>query len=283
MEYRAWGRPGGPLLLLLHALGCHGGWWDWVGPTLGEQFHVIAPDLRGHGATGPADAYGWADYASDVEALIAQVGAPAVAIAGHSMGGYVGLTVAGRQRVDLSALAVIDMKTGADEAELAAMAAAATKPSRPVATLAEAVTRYRLTPPEHRAPAERLQLVAAASFGPACSLPTPAGARQAEQTHDHPPETTGGYRPRFDRRALAIEPLDGLHLAAQVRCPSLWIRGEQSTVMDRAGALALAAAAGGTFAELPGFYHHLPLEADHHLATLLGQFLMDAAFGSPAP
>jgi pimeloyl-ACP methyl ester carboxylesterase len=270
MEYCAWGRPGGPLLLLLHALGCHGGWWDWVGPTLGEQFHVIAPDLRGHGATGPADSYGWADYASDLEALIAHVGAPAVAIAGHSMGGYVGLTVAARRQVNLSALAVIDMKTGADEAELAAMAAAATKPARPFATLTEAVTRYRLTPPEHRVPAERLQLVAAASFGPACSLPTPVGERQVDNrqpTGGHPSETTGGYRPRFDRRALAIEPLDGLHLASQVRCPSLWIRGEHSTVMDRAGALALAAAAGGTFEELPGFYHHLPLEADHQIAT----------------
>lgn len=242
-----------PVVVLLHALGCHNGWWTEVGPVLGQAFHVIAPDLRGHGTAGPADGYGWDQYASDVEALIEGVcGAhPPVAIVGHSMGAYIGLTIAARRRVPLNALVILDMKTGALPEELAQMRAAAAKPARPFPSLAEAVARYRLSPPEELPP-ERLAAIATDSFSQA---------------------TDGTWRPRFDRRAMAIEPLDAPTLAAAVRCPSLWVRGEHSQVMDRPGAEALAGQAQGEFRELPGLHHHLPLAAPGPVSDLVSHFL----------
>lgn len=77
--------------MLLHALGCHKGWWDWVGPALGHHYHVLAPDLRGHGESGWADDYRFASYAADLEQW---VGREPYALVGHSMGGYVGLVIA---------------------------------------------------------------------------------------------------------------------------------------------------------------------------------------------
>lgn len=249
MGYLEWGSEGRPLVVLLHALGCHNGWWTEVGPKLGEAFHVIAPDLRGHGTAGPAASYTWDAYASDVEALIEQ--RTPVAIVGHSMGGYVGLAVAARHRVPLGALVILDMKTGAPPEELAQMRAAAAKPARPFPTLEEAVARYRLSPPEELE-TERLTAIATDSF---------------HQGAD------GAWYPRFDRRAMAIEALDAPALAAQVRCPSLWIRGEHSQVMDCPGAQALANLAKGEFLELDGLHHHLPLAAPERVAGLVYQFL----------
>lgn len=239
-----------PRIILLHALGCHRGWWTEVGQRLEQSFDVIAPDLRGHGTAGAAERYTWDGYASDVEALIAQHPGP-TAIVGHSMGGYIGLSVAARQRVELKGLVVVDMKTRASSEELAQMREAAERPARPFPSLAEAVARYRLSPPEELA-AERIAAVAADSF------------RQAED---------GSWLPRFDRRALAIEPLDAPALAVRLRCPSLWLRGEHSQVMERAGAEALARVAGGEFQELAGQHHHLPLSAPELLSQLVDHFL----------
>jgi pimeloyl-ACP methyl ester carboxylesterase len=261
MGYLEWGRPGRPLVVLLHALGCHNGWWREVGPVLGEAFHVVAPDLRGHGTAGPASSYRWDDYAGDVEALIERVTFdahaspfPPVSIVGHSMGGYVGLCVAARGRIPLGALVILDMKTSASDEELAQMRAAAERPARPFPSLAEAVARYRLSPPEDL-PAERLAAVAADSF---------------RQSAD------GTWLPRFDRKAMAIEPLEAGALAAAVRCPSLWVRGEHSLIMDRPGAQALGQAAGGQFQELPGLHHHLPLAAPALVSQLTSHFLRSA-------
>jgi hypothetical protein len=43
--------------------------------------------------------------------------------------------------------------------------------------------------------------------------------------------------------------------------------------MDLPGAQGLAQAAGGTFHELPGLHHHLPLAAPPRVADLVERFL----------
>ncbi|HLN60327.1 MAG TPA: alpha/beta hydrolase [Symbiobacteriaceae bacterium] len=59
----------------------------------------------------------------------------------------------------------------------------------------------------------------------------------------------------------------------QVRCPVLFVRGEHSQVMPEEGAGELARARGGALVQLPGLYHHLPLEHPERFAAVAASFL----------
>jgi len=84
----------GPPLLLLHGGSADWRVWSVVAEALTTEWHIVAPDLRGHGLSGRGPRYRIADYADDVAALIARsLGEPAV-IAGHSLGGQVAAAVA---------------------------------------------------------------------------------------------------------------------------------------------------------------------------------------------
>jgi pimeloyl-ACP methyl ester carboxylesterase len=67
-------------------------WEDTVAAGLGGRFHLLAPDLRGHGDSdrvGPGGYYHFLDYLADLHEVIAQLGRQRVSLVGHSMGGSV--------------------------------------------------------------------------------------------------------------------------------------------------------------------------------------------------
>src|ERR1700758_5657853 len=49
LHYVDWGNPAAPPLILLHGGRDHCRNWDWVAAACRDDYHVIAPDLRGHG------------------------------------------------------------------------------------------------------------------------------------------------------------------------------------------------------------------------------------------
>ena len=49
LHYVDWGNPTAPPLLLVHGGRDHCRNWDWVATALRCDWHVLAPDLRGHG------------------------------------------------------------------------------------------------------------------------------------------------------------------------------------------------------------------------------------------
>ena len=49
LHYVDWGNPTAPPLLLVHGGRDHCRNWDWVAAALRRDWHVLAPDLRGHG------------------------------------------------------------------------------------------------------------------------------------------------------------------------------------------------------------------------------------------
>lgn len=84
----------GPPVVLLHGLGAR---WQVFAPLLvglREHAHLYALDFRGHGTSARVPGhYRLADYCDDALALIRRVGEPVV-VYGHSLGGWVALSLA---------------------------------------------------------------------------------------------------------------------------------------------------------------------------------------------
>jgi pimeloyl-ACP methyl ester carboxylesterase len=110
LHYTDWGNDTAPPLLLIHGGLDHSRSWDAVARALRTTFHVVAPDLRGHGdsdwATGSS--YSLADHVYDLTSLVKSAEFEQVAIVSHSMGGMVSLTYAGAFPQKVSRLAVLD-------------------------------------------------------------------------------------------------------------------------------------------------------------------------------
>ena len=97
LHYVDWGNDGAPPMLLVHGGRDHCRNWDWVAHELKERYHIIAPDLRGHGDSQwlVGGAYSTIDYVYDIAQLVRQARMEKMVVIGHSMGGSVALAYAG--------------------------------------------------------------------------------------------------------------------------------------------------------------------------------------------
>ena len=97
LHYVDWGNEGAPALLLIHGGRDHCRNWDWVAERLRDRFHVVAPDLRGHGDSDwtTGGTYSEINYVYDISQLVHQKHMAPVTIIAHSLGGSVALLYAG--------------------------------------------------------------------------------------------------------------------------------------------------------------------------------------------
>ncbi len=110
LHYVDWGNPEAPPLLLVHGGQDHCRNWDWVAQQLRKDWHVIAPDLRGHGnSEWSADgSYPMTNYVYDLAQLIHQQELAPVTIVAHSMGGNVALRYTGIHPENVRKLVAIE-------------------------------------------------------------------------------------------------------------------------------------------------------------------------------
>ena len=84
----------GPPLLLLHGLGgSHDDWRKQV-PEFARRYRVVAPDLRGFGASERQEPFTVQQHARDAAALLEALGIPRAHVVGLSMGGAVAMELA---------------------------------------------------------------------------------------------------------------------------------------------------------------------------------------------
>ncbi|MEV0269009.1 alpha/beta hydrolase [Hamadaea sp. NPDC050747] len=88
------GAPGARPLLLLHSGGSTRSSWDSVAPAFAGSHRVYAVDLRGYGDSDRPGAYSFELMRDDVLGLLDVLGADAVDVIGHSLGGTVSWLVA---------------------------------------------------------------------------------------------------------------------------------------------------------------------------------------------
>lgn len=100
-----------PDIVFIHATGFNARTYRALLAPLGDRFHVLALDMRGHGLTTlPARTFGytsWRRHRDDLIAVLEHFNAP-VTLAGHSMGGIISLLTAGHRTDLVCGLALID-------------------------------------------------------------------------------------------------------------------------------------------------------------------------------
>ncbi len=109
IHYLTWGRPGAPALLLVHGGAAHARWWSHLAPMLARSYHVVAPDLSGHGDSGHRGAYEPALWVEEVRAaaIDARIASQPVLV-GHSMGGFVSIVAAATYGEHLAGTVIVD-------------------------------------------------------------------------------------------------------------------------------------------------------------------------------
>jgi pimeloyl-ACP methyl ester carboxylesterase len=228
LHYVDWGNAHKPPLLLIHGGKDHARSWDWVAVALRDHFHVIAPDLRGHGdsAWSIGGSYALVDFTLDIAQLLDALQLFPIDIIGHSMGGSVALQYTGTFPERVKKVIAIEglgpaphlirdrppharMQTWIDE-----MKQLARRRPRRYPSLEEAVRRMQEANP-------RL---------------TPAQARHLT-VHGTYRDEDGTYLWKFDNYVRAVSPYlfnaaDAYTLWQQITCPVLLFRGTESWASD---------------------------------------------------
>lgn len=110
LHYADWGNGDAPHMLLVHGVQDHCHSWDWFVDGFAERYHVLAPDLRGHGDSEwvRGSSYHHLDYVYDLDQLVRQRNLAPTVVVSHSMGGTLASLYAGVYPECVSALVIIE-------------------------------------------------------------------------------------------------------------------------------------------------------------------------------
>jgi pimeloyl-ACP methyl ester carboxylesterase len=110
LHYVDWGNPDAPPMILLHGGRDHCRNWDWIARDLRSDYHVMAPDLRGHGDSqwSPDGNYSPMAHVYDLAQLIHQQKLAPVTIIAHSFGGFITLRYSGLYPENIAKLVIIE-------------------------------------------------------------------------------------------------------------------------------------------------------------------------------
>ena len=111
IHYLEWGDPSNTAMILLHHIGSQAHVWDYFARSMSQEYFVLAMDMRGHGGSDWAGAgkYTTEHYASDVEALVDQLGLKNIVMLGGSTGGRVALVYAAQHPKKVTHLIMEDV------------------------------------------------------------------------------------------------------------------------------------------------------------------------------
>ena len=99
-----WGETGDPRVVCLHGVRNHGGHFGLLAEAL-PGFHVLAPDLLGHGSSSYEPPW---DIGTHVDAIAETVGASPAVLIGHSFGGRLAFELAARAPELVPKLVLLD-------------------------------------------------------------------------------------------------------------------------------------------------------------------------------
>jgi pimeloyl-ACP methyl ester carboxylesterase len=252
------GEGGRPLLLVHGFTGAKEDFADHLDALAGAGWHVVAPDLPGHGSSHPEGAeFGFDAYAAAVLAVADELGWDRFALLGHSMGGVVAQHLVLAEPGRVSALVLMDTspdRVGVDGelVDLACEVAA----TQGLAALLE-IQRALGSP-----------------------LDTPSG----QALHERP-----GWREHQDRKFLRCSPEMYVTMArllttapsragqlADLDVPTLVLVGEDDVLLREPSDRLAAAVPGARLVVIPGAGHSPQIESPEPWFDAVSTFLADA-------
>lgn len=243
---RTGGADSGPLLVLLPGLGATAEVFAGVEQVLAESWPGgwLAVDLPGHGRSDWDPPYTFARHADAVRPLLPRD--REIVVLGHSMGGVVGLELAGGNAPVPTAVVAFGVKVAWPEEHVAGAARLAARPVAHVASRAEAVERY-------------LKLAGLTGLVGPADPTTDAGVVQ----------TPEGWRVAQDPATFGVGVPDMVGLLARAECPVVVARGEGDAMVSAEDLRALVPDP----VTLPGVGHNAHVEDPAAVVDLVRRFV----------
>jgi len=211
IEFFTWGDVGKPGILLIHGNFAHAHWWGPLAPLLGRDYRVCALSLAGMGGSGRRLSYTMElqirEALAAAEAGLLFAGDEAPSLIAHSYGAEVAINMAARAGERFARAILLDsaVTPEIDHEPLS------TK-GRSYATVADALARFRLAPPQDHNNLFILDDIARKGLVP---------------------DRNGEWRWGFDVDFWArLGPYSGWDSLARARCPLSFIYAEESKLVS---------------------------------------------------
>ncbi|RMD81496.1 MAG: alpha/beta hydrolase [Candidatus Dadabacteria bacterium] len=266
IHYLRWGDRDKPGLMLVHGGAAHAHWWSFLAPQLTHHYHVVAPDLSGHGDSGRRPEYPRELWARELIAVAEHAGfdEPFVLI-GHSLGGQVGIVTAALYGERLAGAIIVDAPVRRPSPEsVEGTRGRMFRNPKTYPDLETAMEHFHLVPPQ---PCENdfiLRHVARHSL------------RRTER----------GWTWKFDPRVFVKVSPKPLHeYLAATRCRVAILRGEFSNLVppETGEYMYELLDRNAPIVEIPQAYHHLILDQPLAFIAAVRALLSDWEHSVPRP
>jgi pimeloyl-ACP methyl ester carboxylesterase len=251
IETLVWGEAGRPGLLLLHGHGAHADWYSFIAPFFADRYRVVAPSWSGMGASDWREIYSVEQFGREAFAVAAATGlfqasAPPIVV-GHSFGGRIAIGLAADHGEKFAAAIIVDPPIFTPKNLKEKAPRHRPRPHHVYPTLAAALARFRLAPPQ---PCDNLFILDHIARLSLREVPGAVGEGP-------------GWSWRFDPALWSqLKHRNPMPLIRAARCPLALIRGARSRLMQREDAAHMMAAlpGGAPYVEVPEADHHVMLD-----------------------
>ena len=247
----------GPTVLLLHGIGGNRTVWNLVIPGLAEQFHVIAPDLRGHGRTPapPGSTFTFDEMLADVVHLLDERRIDSAHWVGMSGGALLALRAALDRRERVRSLTMVSGSAYTDGH------------TRAIAQ------RWAETYAQEGPDAFALRLLKDLYYPDWIEAHMDLVDELRKDVHDH------DYRPAV-RWAEAMGRFDERNRIASISVPTLIVQAMDDAIVDAShGRILRQTIPGAQIRILPQTGHMIPLERPHETVDAIATAVRAAESG----
>ncbi|MEE2879185.1 MAG: alpha/beta hydrolase [Pseudomonadota bacterium] len=252
INWRQWGDPSKPGILLVHGNGAHAHWWDFIAPFFADDYFVVAPDFSGMGDSDWRTTYTRVAFCEEQVAVAEAAGLfdheTKPLIIAHSFGGLIALhTIMDETGNRFGGALIVDSRIDPPGTD-GPRPPVRSRPNRVYPTVEAALERFRLAPLQPCDNHYAVDYIARHSL-------------KATVDEDGKP----GFVWKFDPSIFAsmLDEWDDFQLTKiNSDCPVIFMRGEKSLLADPAVAahVQTLTTPPAHIITIPDAHHHVMLD-----------------------